>query len=393
MLRLTWIPVTEIVLLFAAPSAVSSQQKEHYPPIHPSTYSIIQQTDDLRQERKFPQASKLISAYLKSHPNSSDAFAAFARVQRDLGDTAGSEHSLNYALAISPGSVVANLDLGNFLLAEQRYEEALTRFEAVLASDVRNLHARSGELSAATNLALQIRAHGDQEGSLAVLERARRSLPDDPVLLTNIGIQAELVHHLHEAADALKEAFRIAPGDPKVLYALARVETDLDQLPLSEKHLRAYLTARPDDASAHYGLGRVLHMQQHNDVATMELECSIALQPVQTESYYLLGQIALDEDQSEKAKALFLKTLSRESNHGGSLTGMGILMYREKNYEKAAEYLSEAIVSSPEYQPAHYYYGLTLGRLGKKDESNAELKRALDLVYEQQRKDKPITNQ
>lgn len=301
---------------------------------------------------------------------------ALQRLQQD--DRPAAQQLLLQALAISPNNAAANNTLGNLYLSEHRYPEAMERFEAVLSTNLRNTDARRGELSAAVALALQVRAQSP-EAALKCLQHARENLPDDPTLLTDLGIQAQVMDQLTLANESLSAALALKPNDLSALYALARVETDQMHSASAEKHFRAYLAARPNDATAHYGLGHLLQMQLRTDEAIKEFRRSIELQPVQTESYYQLGQIALDRQHDAEAEPLFRKTLSRDPNHGGALTGMGILAFRAKNYSQAEGYLAKAVVSAPDYQPAHYYYSLTLAHIGKKQEAERELKIAVSL--------------
>jgi tetratricopeptide (TPR) repeat protein len=118
-------------------------------------------------------------------------------------------------------------------------------------------------------------------------------------------------------------------------------------------------------------------------------QLQIALQPVQTESYYQLGEMALDAGHDDEATRMFAKTLSRMPTHGGALTGVGILAFRAKNYAAARDSLTKAVAAAPDYQPAHYYLGLSLRRLGDKEGSARELKIAVDLAAKQQGKGKP----
>ncbi len=245
-----------------------------------------------------------------------------------------------------------------------------------------------GDRAVAT--ALGLRKQGDGPAALACLEQARVSHPEDPVLLTDLGVQAYDLQRLTEAAEALNTALRLQPNSPTAQYALARVELDRQHMPQAEALFRAYLAQRPKDASAHYGFGHLLQMQQHNDEAAAEFHRSIDLQPAQTESYYQLGQMDLDVHHDTEARVLFTKVLSRFSAHGGALTGIGILDFRAKNYAAARQSLEAAIAASPEYQPAHYYLGLTLARLGDSPASALELKRAADLASLQQGKGSPI---
>jgi tetratricopeptide (TPR) repeat protein len=62
---------------------------------------------------------------------------------------------------------------------------------------------------------------------------------------------------------------------------------------------------------------------------------------------------------------------------------MGIVAYRQKRYDAAEGFFKAALESSPKYQPAHYYYGLDLKRLGRAEEANRELQIALELDKEE----------
>jgi Flp pilus assembly protein TadD len=304
---------------------------------------------------------------------------ALAEARLDQGETEAARKLLLQALTASPTLAKPNTVLGELLLKEHRDPEAMDRFETVLAVDVKNAYARRGELAAATELAITSRDAGHPEVALSVLQHARTRLPDDAKLLLELGIQAGELHLSAEAVEAFNAARKLAPHDPDLLYALASAETDQQRVQAAEADLRAYLAIRPTDASAHFGLGHVLAMEVRTDEARAEFEWSIQLQPVQTESYYQIGQIQLDAHQDAKAEPLFRKTLERDPTHGGALTGMGVLSFRAKQYAKAEQYLASAEKTSPDYAPAHYYRGLCLARLGRKDEADGELRVAAEL--------------
>jgi tetratricopeptide (TPR) repeat protein len=312
-----------------------------------------------------------------------------ADAMRQQGEIAAAEQALQQAIRIHPESIEANDALGELLLSQQRYSEAMDRFEAVLTHSAHDSRASAGEQKAAITLALQARQAGKGDEALIQLQRARVLLPDDVTILVDLGIQAQSMHQLSFAADALNDALKISPSDPRALYAAARVEMDQEHFAEAEKHFHAYLAQHPNDASAHYGLGHLFQMQLRIADARAEFERSIALQPVQTESYYQLGEMALDAGHDDEATRMFAKTLSRMPTHGGALTGVGILAFRAKNYAAARDSLTKAVAAAPDYQPAHYYLGLSLRRLGDKEGSARELKIAVDLAAKQQGKGKP----
>lgn len=273
------------------------------------------------------------------------------------------------------------------LLAAGNFEEARAEFEAVLQAAPANADARSGEVKASVKLALAARSHGDMNTALADLLRARKFVTDDPSLLLDTGVLEDEMHLYKDAEGTLTKLLAIQPDAPQALYAMARVKMDLQQLAPAETYMRAYLKQAPNDATAHYGLGRILQMGQRPQEARAEFERSIELQPKQTESYFQLGQIELDLGHYDQAVTLFEKTLAGNPKHGGALTGAGIAEFRQKHYKKAESYLRLAIDAAPDYQPAHYYYGLTLARLGRKEDSQRELQKAAKMADEQNEKE------
>lgn len=292
---------------------------------------------------------------------------------------------LSEAVQHNPQAAPLLEELGNVQLSQQLYEDAMDSFGSALKLQPDSRSAQFGEVKAAVADALQDRNAGNQDGALSCLLRAKRLVPDSIELLTDFGIQADSMELYKDADEALSHAHQLAPADVHVLLALAHVELDEQKMPEAEANLRAYLRTKPDDASAHYGLGHLLHMTVRNDEATKELDRSIALHPQQTESYYELGEIALEQGQKDQAKKEFAIVLQADPRHGGALTGMGIVAYRDKQYPVAGEYLSKAVVYAPDYAAAHQFYAMTLERLGRQQESEREMAEARKLTDQQNR--------
>jgi tetratricopeptide (TPR) repeat protein len=345
---------------------------------------VLRQAKALRASHQTEAAIQVLNSFLSMHAEDADGLTLLAEIRVDQGDLATAKDLLTRALASAPNSLPTNDSLGKLLLEEHQDPEAMDRFETVLTLNPQDKEARAGELSAVTELAVSARQAGRPDAALLALQHARTKLLDDPKLLLELGIQNTEMGLLPDALEALQNAQTIAPNDSDVLYALSRVELEEQHMPAAEAHLRAYLVMRPNDASAHYGLGHILAMEQRSEDARAEFEHSIQLQPVQTESYYQLGQIELEYQHDSQAEPLFQKVLARDPTHGGALTGMGILAFRKKAFVEAEQYLSGAEKTMPDYQPAHYYRGLVLARLGQKEESQRELLLAVQLDRKQQ---------
>lgn len=342
---------------------------------HTSREAALKQAAQLRAKHQPRAAADVLRAYLQTQPADTDALLALGGALLDTGERADAEKAFAAALAASPNSPAANDAVGELLLEDHHDPEAMDRFETALTASPHDAAARKGEVAAATELAMSARKDRHPEASLEVLRHACSKLPDEPQLLLDRGIQAEELGLLPEAEQSLQQARDLDPKNPTILYALARVETDEQHVPDAERDFKAYLAVRPDDASAHYGLGMLYAAEQKTTDARNEFFTSLKLQPHQTESYYQLGALALNEHDDAAASALFQKVLASAPNHAGALTGLGELELRSREYVTAEQLLAKAEQADPNYAPPHYYRGLALAKLGRKQEAEEELQR------------------
>jgi tetratricopeptide (TPR) repeat protein len=275
---------------------------------------------------------------------------------------------------------------GIVLMQQGRVAEARAIFESVLERDPQNQQAQDQEVAATERLALEQRGGNHMVEALQLLMDGQKAVPASARLAYDIGILEDEMQLYPEAAKALETAQQLHMDDPMLLYAMARVQMDAGQLEKAAQTMQQYLQQRPGDASAHFGLGRIYQIGMQFDKATAEFQESIRLQPVQSEAWYQLGDVALKQRQFEEALTDFGKTLERNPHHGGALAGSGEALFREKQYEKALDFLDRAIAVAPDYQTGHYYRGLTLARLGRKEESEKELATAASLADAENKK-------
>ncbi len=259
-------------------------------------------------------------------------------------------------------------------------EQARDRFERVLVNDPQDAAARDGMAASSERIALGQRAEGHMDLALATLLRAKQAEPDNKRILLDLGILEDEMELYLDAEATLERLVTMPPVDPNAAYALARVDMSLGKLKEAEEEMQTYLAAFPMDASAHYGLGRIYLLGLQFEKAESELKRSIELQPKQSEAYYQLGLASLDQNKYAESIPIFEKVLERDPQHGGALVGIGTACFKMKDYAKANEWLLKATRAAPEYQPGHYYLGLTLARLGDVDGSRRELNLATELA-------------
>jgi tetratricopeptide (TPR) repeat protein len=255
----------------------------------------------------------------------------------------------------------------------------MSSFEQVLKSNPTDSAARKGEVDTAVASSLAEKKDHREEAALWLLLRAKYWVPDDPQLLLDLAVQEDKLTLFVDADTTLADALRIRPDDRNTLYTAARVKMDLGQMQSAEQAWLAYIKRDPGNPAAYYGYGIVLQTLGKDDEARSQFAKSIQLNPNQAESYYRIGEISRNEGDVVDARKEYGEALARDPGHGGALTGLAILDYELKKYDEAETELEAAIKSLPNYRTARYYHGLTLARLGRKKEADAELSLAMQL--------------
>jgi len=285
--------------------------------------------------------------------------------------------------AIQPGHKIAGPHINLAIVyGANRPFEAIAQLGEALAIAPGNEQAISALRQIAKDSSLAAMQKGEKDQAINVLLKAQTILPHDPELLYDSGLIEFECGSYGDADRSLTEALKLRSDYPQARYALARAYLAESLAKPAEDEMRKYLAERPNDATAQYGLGYILMAEQQVDEAKTAFQKSLALQPNQTESIYQLGEIASQQGQTDSARDDYHKVIALDPHHGGALTGLGVLAYRAGHYDEAKAQLEQAIAAAPTYQKAHYYYALTLSRLGQKSEADHEFTVARSLQKE-----------
>ncbi|MBZ5725308.1 MAG: tetratricopeptide repeat protein [Acidobacteriia bacterium] len=331
-------------------------------------------------------AEGILQGLLGHSPDDALALNLLGLVRMNQRNPAEAEQLFRHAIESEPRLVGPHLNLAR-LYGKERATAAIDELRAALKLAPENEPAQALLRNIAGAAAAEAARSGNPEQALALLQRAREALPHDPEILVDTALAAVEGGFYRDAEQYLLEALVVRPGLARAIYALARAYLADSKAQLAEEQMRLYLAAKPDDATARYGLGYILMAEQKTADARAAFEKSLALQPEQTESRFQLGEIDLQEEKREQAKERYNEVLARDPRHAGALTGIGVLAYRAGNYSQAESDLHRAVSIAPSYQKAHYYYALTLRKLGRQPEAEREFRASNDL----QKHDAPYT--
>jgi len=231
---------------------------------------------------------------------------------------------------------------------------------------------------------------GALEKALALLISARKLASENADVQFEFGMTSLRMSLFTDAVDGFQKTLALRANDPLALYGLGRAFMGLSKFEDARQRFALYTDLRPDDASGHYALGMSLATLQRSVEGQAEFEKSIALAPVQTESYFRLGLLDLDAKDLDSAARNLHHVLDRDPKHAGALAALGRVELEKKNYAQAAEFLNHAVASDDSLREAHYYLGLTLARMGRKQESEEQLQIAARLDREESQRQRTV---
>ena len=326
---------------------------------------------DLIGQHDFASAEKTLQVLLKQSPQDAVALNLLGFVEMQQHNREAAEKLFRQAINTGQPIVGPRINLA-LLQATVQPLQALTELGEALKLAPQNQQAQSLVRSIEKASSLNAMRAGEKDKALAIVLQARRALPNNPEILYDLGMVSLELGLNEDAEKAFEEALRQRPEYDEAIYGLARAYLARSHAKQAEETIRKYLRRRPEDASAYYGLGYILLAEQQLEDARAAFEKSLVLQPNQTESEFQLGEIAVEQGDQNSAREHFTKVLSRDPHHAGALTEIGVFAFRSSEYDVAKTTLKQAIASAPTYQKAHYYYALTLAKLGNKAEAEQE---------------------
>lgn len=221
---------------------------------------------------------------------------------------------------------------------------------------------------------------GKKDDALVVYRELQKAMPRQPIIVDAIKTL--------EAGNALSDDLdSVADGAAEVLYGLGTFGSREGDELASLIYLRLSIWLNPTHAAAILMLGdtyeRMKQFESAIDVYQMMPISSPLIEVAELQAALNLEQIGRGDD----AVATLKKAISQNSDDIEPLIALGNLYRSRKDFQNANEAYEKAISLVTMLQPGHWnlYYssGITLERLKRWPESEARLKKALELAPDQ----------
>jgi tetratricopeptide (TPR) repeat protein len=346
---------------------------------------LLQEAAQAIAAGKLDQAEPALQTVLGSAPEEYHALDLLGVVRVLQKRDGEADELFRRAGQAKPDFAPAHAHLGLLDVQRGNWEQAVPELREALRLDPGRSDASVALIRILENQAQAAATAGESDKALALLIDARKYEPDNPDVHFQLGLVALSMSLWQDAVVAFQRTLKVRENDALALYNLGRAFMGLAEFEEAREQFVRYTAARPDDPSGYCALGMTLAALQRSAEARAQFERSIAvapaMAPAQTESYYRLGLLDLESKDWQSAARNLRQALDREQKHSGALTALGRVEFEQKHYTEAQDLLQQAVASDDASREAHYYLGLTLARLGRKDESDAQLQIAIHLEH------------
>jgi tetratricopeptide (TPR) repeat protein len=265
----------------------------------------------------------------------------------------------------------AHLSQGYEALKLDRYEVAVTEFQAALTADpALGLRARFPLAVALFEL------HRSQEARRQ-LELVRREAGDHPNVFYYLGRLDLDDHHYSSAVRNLKLAAG-KPPFPDTAYFLGYAYFKQDDLPAAEKWLKEASRLTPRDARVPYQLGLVYRKLGREQEATKALARSEQLRRRDSDESRLRLECRQKLDQGLREEARTVCEQLYDPDNADKLTELGTIYGQHGDLEAALKPLRRAAELAPHSPQIQYNLALTYYELNRFEQARDPLGKSLE---------------
>jgi len=376
------IPKEKRAELLQSAMSVYLEALKHASDRKPFPFGWFADSDKEKYTKKFHEVSDEFANILTS-PESSlnvDTFMPSAAILRDKGQDDLALLILTSPLFANPGSLQALKRLGAYYYATKNYANAARIWKLILSRQKR-VHPYDSYMYASSLL-----NSGNPKEAVEAFDRHLTLFPKDILPMHPYAASALLAGKNRTAVQIVG---KISNPNPETLYIKALAEERLGEYSAALDTMLKYLSLRKfASREERYPVAMqtilIADKAKRYDAAASLLEPMIDEDPENPELLNLFGYIYAEAGiHLKKAGELLTRAVRLAPDNAAILDSMAWLLYRQKQYKEAWEYIQKSLASLPKEEDADAvildHAGDISLALGRKAEAVRFWKRALSL--------------
>ena len=308
---------------------------------------------------------------LQRNPGHAEMHSNLGHALRQLGRPGEAAASCLRALQLNPRLAEAHGNLGNALSDMGKSHEAENCYRQALA-------LKPDLLQAQISLANLLRGLGRSAEAADLYRHMAQSYPG--LAIAHVGLARALFdqRRLQEAAGEFRRALEINPQLAEVHDNLGYVLRELRLPREALESCQRALQIDPNLAAAHSNLGNALLDLGNLAEAEASYRRALAIAPDRAEVHSNLAKLLFDVGRTEESIASARRALELAPGLGAAHENLANALLNV-NIEEAVRHYRAALESSPDDAELHNRLGIALRLLGRTDEGEASIRRALEL--------------
>jgi tetratricopeptide (TPR) repeat protein len=272
-----------------------------------------------------------------------------------------------------PGSKLVERELGVAYYQKADYTNAVAHLKLALAED-------AGDNESTQLLGLSYYLAGRPADAIPLLEKVQSWYPRANVDAAYIlGICYIQTKDYAKARQAFARMFDVPPDSAASYLFTARMllrqEFDL----VAEEYAKKAIAADPKLPGAHFLLGELYLYKSRIPEAIDQLRGELAINPANATAYYKLADAYSRIQKFDDAERLLQRSIWLDATSTGPYILLGKVLEKKGDLELAVRALRRAAAMDPNNPMTHHLLGQAYRDMGKKEESDSELRLAEQL--------------
>jgi predicted O-linked N-acetylglucosamine transferase (SPINDLY family) len=233
---------------------------------------LFQQAVTLYQQRRLPDADKVLSQILQRVPGHVDALHLAGIVAQETGRPQRAVSLLTKAIKLNPRGAPLYDALASVLNDLGQRREALARWDKAVRAD-------PGFADAWVNRGTLLKALNRPNDAVASYDRALAIEPNFAEAHYNRALALSQLRHFEAALESSDRAIAVAPGFAEAHFSRGTILADIKRDGEALTSFRRAIALKPDHAEAYYNIGTSLLGLARAQEATEAFDRTIALNP------------------------------------------------------------------------------------------------------------------
>jgi tetratricopeptide (TPR) repeat protein len=304
---------------------------------------------------------------------------------RQCGMYANPETLWQTTYRLNPDSWMAHNYFGLEHLKQGKLDEAMAQFQKALA-------IKPGFVDGQDNLGIVLLQKGRVDEAITQFHKALEIKPGYPDACNSLGIALMQKGRVDEAIASYKEALRSKPNYADAHYNLGIALLGEGRVGQAISQYQEALEIKPDYVDAHNNLGAALLQQGKVEEAISHFQKALQINPESAKAHLNLGLALLKKGNVREATVQFQKTLEIKPDDADALFNLGNILRQMGNMDDAIAHFQKTLAIDPGYVDAHINLGNVLLEKGKTDEAIAHFQKALQLNPEDAKAENNLGN-